>query len=315
MDDESTKTIREAFVEASSFLNRHGVDEAALNGEMLLQHLLGWSRTRLLLNWQDPFPADLELEWQKLLGRRAAGEPVQYVIGEEGFYGLTFQVNPSVLIPRPETEILVQEILNRGKRLWPAAAAEAPNQEGCNKGGQEVTDGPKLPLLADIGTGSGAIPVTVAVKCPGWRITAVDISRAALDVARNNAVRNGLPEDRIRFYEGDLLQPLIEAGIAVDILVSNPPYIPTEDLSHLQREVREYEPRLALDGGQDGLGFYRRLTSGLHRLPKPPRLVGFEVGMGQARDVAAMLKEAGYPSVDIIRDLAGIDRHVLAEGQ
>lgn len=300
MDETNNKTIREAFVEASSFLNRHGVDEAPLNGEMLLMHLLGWSRTKLLSNWQDPFPADLELEWQKLLGRRAAGEPVQYVIGEEGFYGLTFKVRPSVLIPRPETEILVQEIMARGKRLWP--------------GSEKAEAGPEGPLLADIGTGSGAIPVTVAVKCPGWQVAAVDISPAALAVARENAARNGLTEDRIRFVEGDLLQPLIEEGLAVDILVSNPPYIPTEDLEGLQREVREYEPRLALDGGQDGLAFYRRLVSGLRQLPRLPRLVGFEVGMGQAVDVAAMLKATGaFASVDIIRDLSGIDRHVLAE--
>ncbi|WP_438447509.1 peptide chain release factor N(5)-glutamine methyltransferase [Gorillibacterium sp. sgz5001074] len=299
MDDISTKTIREAFVEASSFLNRHGVDEASLNGELLLMHLLGWSRTKLLSNWQDPFPADLELQWQKLLGRRAAGEPVQYVIGEEGFYGLTFRVGPAVLIPRPETEILVQEILARGKRLWPAASA-GPAEAG--------------PLLADIGTGSGAIPVTVAAKCPGWQVAAVDISPAALEIARGNAAKNGLPEDRIRFYEGDLLQPLIESGVKVDILVSNPPYIPTEDLEGLQREVRDYEPHLALDGGQDGLIFYRRLVSELRQLPQLPRLVGFEVGMGQAGDVAGMLKATGaFGTVDIIRDLSGIDRHVLAE--
>jgi release factor glutamine methyltransferase len=296
--DDAQKTIREAFVEASSFLNRHKVDEASLNGEMLLQHLLGWSRTKLLLNWQDPFPSELELEWQKLLGRRAAGEPVQYVIGEEGFYGLTFRVTPAVLIPRPETEILVQEILARGKRMWPESNG--------------VTSADR-PLLADIGTGSGAIPVTAAVRCPGWRIAAVDISPAALEVARGNASHNGV-EDRIRFYEGDLLQPLLEEGTAVEILVSNPPYIPTEDLTGLQREVREYEPRLALDGGKDGLDFYRRLVTELRRLPKLPRLVGFEVGMGQARDVAEMLRATGaYGSVDIIRDLAGIDRHVLAE--
>lgn len=299
MDDTDNKTIREAFVEASSFLKRHGVEEASLNGELLLQHLLGWSRTKLLLNWQDAFPADLELQWQKLLGRRAAGEPVQYIIGEEGFYGLTFKVTPAVLIPRPETEILVQEILTRGKRLWPAAGVGGIQGEG--------------PLLADIGTGSGAIPVTVAVKCPGWRVAAVDISPAALEIARQNAAGNGV-QDRVRFYEGDLLQPLLEKGIAPDILVSNPPYIPSEDLLDLQREVRDFEPHLALDGGQDGLNFYRRLTTGLRQMAKAPRLVGFEVGMGQARDVAAMLKATGlYTAVDIIRDLAGIDRHVVAE--
>jgi len=296
--DDAVKTIREAFVEASSFLNRHGVEEAALSGEMLLQHLLGWSRSKLLLNWRDPFPEDLELEWQKLLGRRATGEPVQYIIGEEGFYGLTFKVTRAVLIPRPETEILVQEIVFRGKRLFSSL---------------DGTGSAIKPLLADIGTGSGAIPVTAVSQCPEWTAVAVDISPAALAIAKENAERNAVAE-RVRFLEGDLLEPLIREGIGPDILVSNPPYIPSRDLHDLQREVRDYEPHLALDGGKDGLIFYRRLVDGLERLTKRPRLVGFEVGMGQARDVAAMLKEAGgYRTVDIVKDLAGIERHVLAE--
>jgi len=296
--DDAVKTIREAFVEASSFLNRHGIEEAALSGEMLLQHLLGWSRSKLLLNWRDPFPEDLELEWQKLLGRRATGEPVQYIIGEEGFYGLTFKVTRAVLIPRPETEILVQEILHRGRRLFTSS-------EGASVGDK--------PLLADIGTGSGAIPITAVSQCPNWLAVAVDISPAALAIAQENAARN-VVSDRVRFLEGDLLEPLIGEGITPDILVSNPPYIPSRDLAELQREVRDYEPHLALDGGKDGLNFYRRLVNGLDRLSKRPRLVGFEVGMGQAREVAQMLRDAGgYRVVDIVKDLAGIERHVLAE--
>jgi release factor glutamine methyltransferase len=292
--DDTSKSIREAFVEASSFLKRHGVDEAALNGELLLQHLLGWSRTKLLLNWQDPLPSDLELDWQKLLSRRAAGEPVQYIIGQEGFYGLMLRVTPAVLIPRPETEILVQELMHRGLRLWPAEAGEAP-------------------LMADIGTGSGAIPITVAVYCPSWKLAAVDLSAEALQIAEDNAQKHSVG-DRISFYQGDLYEPLIRHGMAPDIIVSNPPYIPSRELPDLQREVRDFEPHLALDGGDDGLDFYHRLVAGFKELPKPPRLAGFEVGMGQAQAVAEMLKESGlFTTVDIVRDLSGIERHVLAE--
>lgn len=293
--DDATKTIRGAFVEASSFLSRHGVEEAALSGQLLLQHILGWSRTKLLLNWQDPFPAEVELAWQKALSRRATGEPVQYIIGQEGFYGLMLKVTPAVLIPRPETEILVQEIVNRGRRLWPLGLSQPP-------------------LLADIGTGSGAIPIAIAAQCPLWRIAAVDISREALLVARENAAAHGA-EQRIRLLEGDLFAPLIQEGIAPDIVVSNPPYIPSGELPDLQREVRDYEPHEALDGGEDGLQFYRRLATGLKALPRLPRLAGFEVGIGQAREVAAMLTDlGGFHAVDIVRDLAGIERHVLAEG-
>lgn len=292
--DGSEKTVREAYVEASSFLKRHRVDEPALNGQLLLEHLLGWSRTKLFLSWQDPFPEEKELDWQRMLSRRAGGEPVQYIIGSEGFYGLTFQVNTSVLIPRPETEILVQEILHRGKRLWP---------EG---------DG-RPPLVADIGTGSGAIPVVLAARCPTWELAAVDISQEALELARRNAEKNGVG-GRIRFLLGDLLAPLAAEGLAPDIVVSNPPYIKSGDLPDLQREVRDYEPHLALDGGEDGLDLYRRLTEELGLLPVKPRLVGFEVGMGQAPAVAGMLRELGiFDRVSIVKDLAGIERHVLAE--
>ncbi|RAU91527.1 peptide chain release factor N(5)-glutamine methyltransferase [Paenibacillus sp. YN15] len=292
--DGSGKTIREAYVEASSFLKRHGVDESAQNGQLLLEHLLGWSKTRLYLNWQDPFPEEKELDWQRLLSRRAGGEPVQYIIGSEGFYGLTLQVTPAVLIPRPETEILVQEIMNRGKRLWP---------EGSGR----------QPLAVDIGTGSGAIPVTLATHCPSWELGAVDISEAALEVARRNAEQNGVG-GRIRFLQGDLLAPVYAEGLSPDIVISNPPYIKSSDLPDLQREVRDFEPHLALDGGDDGLDFYRRLAEQLALQPVKPRLVGFEVGMGQAAVVAAMLRELGlFGSVSIVRDLAGIERHVLAE--
>ncbi|MDF2937319.1 MAG: prmC [Paenibacillaceae bacterium] len=292
--DGSEKTIREAYVEASSFLKRHGVDEPAQNGQLLLEHLLGWSRTRLFLNWQDPFPEEKELDWQRLLSRRAGGEPVQYIIGSEGFYGFTFQVTPAVLIPRPETEILVQEIMNRGKRLWP---------EGSGR----------QPLAVDIGTGSGAIPVTLAAHCPLWELAAVDISEAALQIARRNAEHNGAG-GRIRFLHGDLLSPVYACGLSPDIVISNPPYIKSSDLPDLQREVRDFEPHLALDGGEDGLDFYRRLAGQLAAQPVKPRLVGFEVGMGQAQDVAAMLRELGlFGSVSIVKDLTGIERHVLAE--
>ncbi|MNC38585.1 Release factor glutamine methyltransferase [compost metagenome] len=207
---------------------------------------------------------------------------------------MTFQVTPAVLIPRPETEILVQEIMNRGKRLWP---------EGSGR----------QPLVVDIGTGSGAIPVTLAAHCPSWELAAVDISEAALRIARGNAEQNGAG-GKIRFLLGDLLAPVYAEGLSPDIVISNPPYIKSSDLPDLQREVRDFEPHLALDGGEDGLDFYRRLAGQLAAQPVKPQLVGFEVGMGQAPDVAAMLRELGlFGSVSIVKDLAGIERHVLAE--
>lgn len=283
-------TLREAYLQASLFLEQHEVKDSRGNAELLLGHLLGWDRTRLLLHWNEPFPTSQREVWDQLLQRKAAGEPVQYIIGEQAFYGLPFKVNPSVLIPRPETEILVEAIMQLGAELY-------PNGE---------------PTLVDIGTGSGAIPIAIAVQCPAWRISTSDISPAATEVAKQNAVRNGVAE-RIAFFQGDLLAPFIASRAEIDILISNPPYIPTQDIEELQPEVRAYEPISALDGGGDGLVLYRRMIAQLGEIATVPRLIGFEVGMGQAREVASLLQRAMVNAeVRIVEDYAGIERHVIA---
>lgn len=283
-------TIREAYVEASSFLAAQGVADHASCADILLQHLLGWSRTKLLLSWQEPLPQELAATWRQLLERKAAGEPVQYITGEQEFYGLPFKVSGAVLIPRPETELLVEAIIHEGSRLFPQGA----------------------PLLADVGTGSGAIPVTISHARPTWRVYSSDISAAALEMARANAQRHGVAE-RVTLLEGDLLEPYIERRLAPDILVSNPPYIPASDVPALQPEVRLFEPHTALIGGPDGLDLYRRMVGQLPLLPKLPAIVGFEVGIRQAEEVAAMLRAAAdWEEIRLVPDLAGIDRHVIA---
>jgi release factor glutamine methyltransferase len=288
----SNQTIREAYLRASSFLEQHHISESRSNAERLLQHLLGWDRSTMFLRWNESFPENQRAQWNRLLERKAAGEPVQYLIGEQEFYGLPFEVNEAVLIPRSETEILVEAIIKEGRRIWPDIKAR--------------------PLVADIGTGSGAIPVAIAIQCPNWRVYTSDISLSATEVARRNAKRNGV-DGRISFYHGDLLEPFIAEQTEIDILVSNPPYIPSGDIVNLQPEVRQYEPRTALDGGEDGLVLYRRMSEQIQRLPQLPRIAGFEVGIGQAGKVAGMLREAGYgEEVRILPDWAGIDRHVIA---
>lgn len=294
MTVERKLTIREAYVEASSFLQGYDVMEAAHCAELLLQHLFGWSRSELLLRWQEMFPVELQGEWEALLQRKAAGEPVQYIIGEQEFYGLPFGVTPAVLIPRPETELLVEQIVLLGKTLWPDGGGKAS------------------PLVADIGAGSGAIAVSLAVQCLQWRVMSSDISPAALAVARANAERHGVGE-RVAFWEGDLLAPYIERGLQLDAVVSNPPYIPQADEEGLQPEVRLYEPPTALYGGADGLVLYRRLIAQLGELVAMPQLVGLEVGIGQAEAVSKMLADAAeWDEIRIVPDLAGIDRHVIA---
>jgi release factor glutamine methyltransferase len=283
-------TIREAYVEASSFLAEQGVADSAGCTDLLLQHLLGWSRTELLFRWQEQLPPELADRWRQLINRKAAGEPVQYIIGEQEFFGLPFAVSGAVLIPRPETELLVEAILHEGSRLFPQGA----------------------PLLADVGTGSGAIPVTIAHAHPEWRVYSSDISAAALEIARLNAQRNGVAA-RVTLLEGDLLEPYIERRLPVDILVSNPPYIPAADIPALQPEVRLFEPHTALVGGPDGLDLYRRMVAQLPLLPELPVLVGLEVGIEQAEAVAVMLRGiADWTEIRFVPDLAGIDRHVIA---
>lgn len=299
-------TIREAFMRASSFLRERGVEDHAASAELLLQHVLGVTRTRLLSVWSDPMEQDAFDALWALLQRRAAGEPVQYIMGTAYFYGLPFRVTKAVLIPRPETELLVERIARLGRELWPdAAGAGAASAADRQRG--------SAPVAVDIGTGSGAIAVSLASERPAWRVAACDISPEALDVARANAAANGV-DGRVTFLEGDLLDPAVRSfgGGAIDVLVSNPPYIRTSDLEGLQREVRDYEPHLALDGGEDGLDPYRRMLAQMAEHGVRPRLAGFECGFGQAQDLAALLRETGWwPEVTIVEDYAGIERHVI----
>lgn len=276
---------REAFLKASSFLEDCGVLEPQNNARLLLEYVLGLEGAAYYMALPDAFPAEQISAFEEAVNRKGQGEPAQYIIGRQEFYGLPFMVSPAVLIPRPETELLVEAVMLHGDRLWPGGT----------------------PLAADIGTGSGAIAVTLAVKRPGWYVEASDISPEALAVAAQNAAANGAA---VQFREGDLLAPF--AGERVDILVSNPPYIPADDIAGLQREVREHEPRTALDGGPDGLGPYRTMMAQLALLAAPPRLIGFELGQGQAEDVADLLRESGHwDEIIVVPDLAGIDRHVM----
>lgn len=283
--------VKEALHEASSFLETAGIAEPESNARLLLGHVLKLSPAALLAAMREPFPQAKREAWERAVSRKAAGEPAQYISGEQEFYGLPFTVNPSVLIPRPETELLVEAITNHGNRLWPA--------------GNRVAGG--NPTVADVGTGSGAIAVTLKSLNPEWRVLASDISKPALLVAGHNAERLGC---EVVFKEGNLLEPF--SGMEVDILVSNPPYIPAGEIETLQTEVKDYEPHSALDGGADGLAPYRIMMSQLDLLASPPKLIGFELGAGQAPAVAEMLQKAGHwRQIEIVKDYAGIERHVL----
>lgn len=281
------RSIREAFAEASSFLEYCGIMEPQRNAQLLLEHVLGLTGTSYYMALPEPFPEDRRHVLEEAITRKAQGVPAQYIIGAQEFYGRPFDVTPAVLIPRPETELLVEEVL---------------------KYGQELTPRPDAGLkVVDIGTGSGAIAITLALQSKEWDVFASDISPDALEVAARNAKQLGA---QVEFRQGNLLEPF--ASMGPDILVSNPPYIPAEDIEELQPEVRDYEPRTALDGGPDGLNPYRIMMAQLPLLSTPPRLIAFELGMGQAGDVAELLRKAGHwEKIVTVPDLAGIDRHVL----
>jgi len=288
LDWSDVTTIREALTRASSFLRERGAKDPVFEAELLLRHCLGWDRTRFLISTMDSVPPGIVGRLDELLQRRARHEPLQYMFGSQEFYGRPFNVRPGVLIPRPETEILVEQVLLHARQLWPDA---------------DELD------VADIGTGSGAICITLACERPGWNVTTVDLSPDATAVAAENAERLGA---RIRFLQGDLVRPLLAAGEQVDILVSNPPYIPSADVEELEAEVLAHEPRLALDGGADGLDCYRRLCEALPAALKAKALVAYEVGIHQARDVVELLKATGViEEVQIVPDLAGIERVVV----
>ena len=284
------RTIREAWQEASSFLQQSGIISSPLfEAEYLMRRILGVERALFFVKLAEPWPARFEPKLKEWLRRRSQGEPLQYIVGDQEFFGRVFEVEPGVLIPRPETELLVESVLKEGEKL-------------CSN----------RPLhVVDVGTGSGAIAVTLALEKPHWRVTAVDISDKALSVAKRNARKFGVKE-QIRWALGSYLKPLEKEYPPIDILVSNPPYIRSEEISRLEKTVSHYEPHLALDGGADGLAPYRQMTRQLSGWPQSPRLVAFEIGADQGKDVCDLVRKMPHITrAEVRKDLAGRDRMVL----
>ena len=274
-------TIREVIQRSTEFLQRHGVDSPRLQAELLLAHLLKLPRLQLYLN-HDRALAEPELNaLRSLVQRRSKREPLQHLVGSTSFGGLEISVSPHALIPRPETETLAEL----------AAAALAKNTS---------------PIALDFGTGTGCLAIALATHCKTAQVHALDISEAALALARANAQRHGLTE-RISFHHGDGFGALA-AGLRFDLIVSNPPYIPTAEIATLQAEVRDFDPHAALDGGADGLDFYRLLA---REAPAWLNVVGglfAEFGDGQETALASLFSGSGWRAVAVHRDLTGRPR-------
>jgi release factor glutamine methyltransferase len=259
-------------------------DRARRDAETLLLLLVGKSRAWMMAHLDEDFAGCTAIRFASLLDRRHRGEPIQYITGECEFYGLPFSVTRDVLIPRPETEHLVEKVIALAERF-------------------------DVPRIVDIGTGSGAIAVALAHHLPAAEITATDLSEAALTIARENAQRNGV-EFRIRFLQGDLLAPL--AGEHFDLVVANPPYVPTIDRDSMSVEVRDHEPALALFAGVDGLDVYRHLISAAPSALVPGGFIALEIGYGQARAAEGLLAAAGFRQIEFIPDLQDIPRVAFA---
>ena len=265
-------------------LGRASITEARLEAELLLRHALGCTRESLLTRLQEPVPAEATGHFFQLVERRRGHVPVQYIIGTQDFYGLSFHVTPAVLIPRPETEGVVEQT---------ALAFENA----------------RAPRIADIGCGSGCIAVALAHILRDAELVAIDRSKAALAIARENALRHGVVA-RVEFLESDLLEAVADSDL--DAVVSNPPYIPDEELAGLEPEVTEHEPRDALSGGADGLDVIRRLLPQVHQALKPGGILVLEIGHGQSQAVETLLREAALEHERTVPDLAGIPRIVIA---
>lgn len=275
-------------------LKQANIADASIDAERLLMYLMNENRTFIYLHRNDGTDENHADAYFELIDRRAEGEPLQYIVGEQEFMGLSFNVNEAVLIPRQDTETLVETALSFAK-----------NKKGSIS-------------ILDMCCGSGAIAISMAYFLPKSKLTACDISEAALNVARSNAKKNGV-EKKINFIESDLYMPVQKKKPMkdkFDMILCNPPYIPSYVIPTLQREIKDHEPVAALDGGEDGLDFYRKMVTDSAVHLKKGGYILFEIGHDQADDVAALLEEEGcYKDIFTHKDMARSDRVITAQLQ
>jgi release factor glutamine methyltransferase len=316
-----TWTILAVLKWTTSYFQEKGVAEPRASAEVLLAHILGVSRLDLYLRHDQPLTPEELASFKALIRRRVQGEPTAYLTGHKEFWSLDFLVTPATLIPRPETEVLVEGLLEvvgeKAKGLRPFHPPPHPlpqyHMHGWER--EEAAAPPALPspspLALEVGVGSGAVVVALARELPGWRWLGVDISAGALAVARENARRLGVAH-QVWFLQGNLLACL-KPGPRFQVIVANLPYISQEEWDSLPVEVREYEPRTALWGGPDGLALLTPFCRAAHRFLAPGGWLALEVGATQAEVVVALLAESeGYARLETLTDYRGLPRVIRA---
>jgi release factor glutamine methyltransferase len=281
-------TAMEAVLAGAKILADAGVDSARLDAELLVRHVLGWDRARLYAYPERPLTPPEETAWRGLVDRRSRREPLPYLTGTREFFGRAFRVNPATLIPRPETELLIEGMLRRLPRAK------------------------RHPLLvADVGTGSGCIGLTLAAEIPEAILVLTDLSEEALETARENARSLGV-EQRVEFRHAAFPSGLDDLAGRLGVLVSNPPYVAEAERALLPPEVRDYEPEAALYAGPDGLSLLRSLLTKGATLLRPGGWIALEFGIGQSEPLRSLAGAQGYEAITIEGDLAGIPRALFA---
>ena len=278
--DKVEYSLKGLLADGAKMLTQAGIDEAELDARYILEYITGLNNAQYFIHSEDIIEKNKAEEFFRLIERRSKRIPLSYVIGTRDFFGLTFKVDENVLIPEQETELLVEEVIKHSERK----------------------------SVLDMCTGSGCIAISIALFGKPSKVAASDISEKALEVARENA--KSLKAGEISFIQGDMFENVTEK---FDIIVSNPPYIETGEIDELMPEVRDYLPRLALDGDEDGLKFYRIISKeAVKKLNKNGRIF-YEIGYNQSRAVASILLENGFTDIKVIKDYSGLDRIVMAK--
>jgi release factor glutamine methyltransferase len=280
-------TVLESINLSTQYLNQKGIESPRTNAELLLADILNCKRLDLYLSFERPLSEDEVQKYREHIKRRGNFEPLQYIIGKVEFYGLEFKVNPSVLIPRPETELVVENILNQFQKEeeW---------------------------IILDIGSGSGNIAIALAVNLPSSKIVSTDVSEEALQVAKENSERHKVAA-RIKFVKHNILKNDLSNFPMFDIVVSNPPYVSKESYLTLQKEIKNFEPAIAVTDEDDGYTFYREISAKASVKLKENGKLFFEVAQGQSEEVVEIMKKNNFKNIGIIKDYQNIDRIIFGE--